>query len=166
MSAKLSPPWVIYANKVKAMFEEDPEIRVVFDDEALKLSLYVDNGRKAEALSKLLPTEKEFGNVKIGISVIPSNDMETKLDLIQEAFYGNPALAFVWGCETPFGRFDYAVFEKKVVQFPMDDMQDINGNCSTLYQELAKELFGLDGNLFFCTDTDDPKLMKPLGEWP
>ena len=44
------------------------------------------------------------------------------------------------------------VFQNKVVQYFSDNMQDINGFTSTLYQEIAKELFGVDGGLYFCTD--------------
>ena len=58
---KLSPPWMTYANEVKALFREDKEVRVVYDDEEKKLKLYVDNPRKADALAQLLPAEKTFG---------------------------------------------------------------------------------------------------------
>ncbi len=163
---KLLSPWVNYYNEIKALFEQDPEIKIQFDEAKPAISLYVDNARKADALEQLLPSEKEFGNVKLLISVIPANETPTTLDLIQEAFRNNPALSFVWSAETPFGKCDYAIFEKRVVQYFNDDMGDINGNRSTLYQEIAKDVFGTDKGVFFCTDTDDARLMKPLGEWP
>lgn len=28
----------------------------------------------------------------------------------------------------------------------------MNGNRSTLYEEIARDLFGEDGDVFFCTD--------------
>ena len=34
-------------------------------------------------------------------------------------------------------------------------MHDINGNCSTLYQEIAKDVFGEDEGICFCTDTEE-----------
>ena len=163
---KLSAPWVKFYNEIKALFEKDPEIKITFDEETPEVKLYVDNERKADALTKLIPSEKAFGNVTLKVTVIPANTEPTKLDLLQEAFYGNPTLSYVWSADTPLGPFNYAVFENKVVQFFNDDMGDINGNCSTLYQELAKDVFGTDIGVHFCTEALDRKVQKPLGEWP
>jgi hypothetical protein len=57
------------------------------------------------------------------------------------------------------------VFEKKVVQFFNDQLDDINGNKSTLYQDIAKDVFEKHEGVYFCTAADG-KLSKPLGEWP
>ena len=40
--------------------------------------------------------------------------------------------------------FTYVVFEKEVVQYWNDNLGDINGLRSTLYQDLAKEIFADD----------------------
>ena len=163
---KLSAPWVNFYNEIKALFEEDPEIKIAFDEEVPEVKLFVENPRKADALMQLLPTEKEFGNVTMKVTVVPADTEETKLDLISEAFFGNPILSYVWSADTPLGTFNYAVFENKVVQYFNDDISDINGNRSTLYQEIAKDVFGTDGGVMFCTEARDNKLTKPLGEWP
>ena len=164
---KLAAPWITFYNEMKAMFEKDPEVKVAFDEEKHELSLYVENSRKADALTQLMPSEKEFGNVKVQIKVVPANEAKTKLELIQEAFYGNPALSYVWQAATPFGdEFDYIVFENKVVQFFNDNIRDINGNKSMLYEDIARDVFGEDTNLCFCTESKDRNLAKPLGEWP
>ena len=164
---KLAAPWLTFYNEVKKLFEEDPEVKVTFDEEKYELALYVENARKADALTQLLPTEKVFGNVKVQIKVVPADDAQTKLDLIQEAFYGNPVLSYVWHGTTPFGdEFDYAVFENKVVQFYNDNLRDINGNKTMLYEAIARGVFGEDTNLCFCTEAKDRSLIKPLGEWP
>lgn len=47
----------------------------------------------------------------------------------------------------------FIVFQNKVVQYWNDDLGDINGNCSTLYQTVAKDVFGDVEGIFFCTDT-------------
>ena len=74
---------------------------------------------------------------------------------------------YMWDAETPMGSFHYAVFQSKVVQFFNDDMSDINGNCTTLYQEIAKDVFsGRAEGVFFCTAAEGKNLQKPLGEWP
>ena len=50
-----------------------------------------------------------------------------------------------------------------------DDLSDAHGICSTLYQDLAKEVFGESEGIFFCTEVspmDEGIVGKPLGEWP
>lgn len=163
---KLSPPWVNYYNELKALFEQDPEITIKFDEEAPKISLYVENGRKADALTQLLPVEKDFGNVKLEIEVVPANNAATTLSLIEDAFYGNPALSYVYSADTPMGEINYVVFEGKIIQYFNDDLSDINGNKTTLYQEIAKDVFGEETGLYFCTEALNAKVSKPLGEWP
>lgn len=164
---KLISPWIDYYRKIQVLFEQDPEVKIIFDEENYEIKVFVEDGRKAEALTLLLPTEKEFGNVTVKIVVIPANDGKMKkADAIREAFLGNPALAYVLELPSLFGTFNYAVFQNKVVQYFNDDMRDINGNRSTLYQELAKEVFGEDAEICFCTEAVSEELSKPLGEWP
>ena len=162
---KLSPPWANFYNEIKALFEQDLEIKITYDEETPEVKLYVDNGRKADALTQLLPAEKDFGNVKLKITVIPADSTTSKIGLLQDAFYGNPALAYVWSADTPLGQFNYAVFEGKVIQYFNDDISDINGNRTTLYQDIARDVFG-DIGVNFCTEAIRKSLEKPLGEWP
>ena len=46
----------------------------------------------------------------------------------------------------------YVLFKKEVVQYDSDDISDFHGVCSTLYQDLAKEIIGEDEGIYFCTD--------------
>jgi len=164
---KLSAPWIEYYQKIEALFGQDPEIRVVYEEEGKEIKLYVENARKADALAQLLPAEKTFGNVTLKITVLPANvDNQDPLTLIQEAFAGNPALDYVQEAETLFGKMYYAVFANKVVQYFNDDIGDINGLKSTLYQDIAKDVFKPELTLHYCTNTSDNSLRKPLGEWP
>ena len=41
MRLKLAPPWVTFVNEVKALFDEDPQVRVVYDNDTVELKLYV-----------------------------------------------------------------------------------------------------------------------------
>lgn len=164
---KLSAPWVEFYNKVKALFEQDSEVKTVFEDESKEIKLYVANARKADALSQILPGEKTFGNVTVKITVIPANtNGGSKFDLFADAFDGNPALSYVQHVDAVIGAFDYAVFQNKVVQYFNDDISDINGNCTTLYEDIARDVFGSDAGMFFCTEAGSKELTKPLGEWP
>ncbi len=151
----LSAPWVKFYRELDALFTDDPEVHVVFDEDQFLVKLYVENVDKAEALMQLLPAEKTFGNVTLKITVVPANNTDvTKLELFQKAFNGNPALSYVRAVQ---GMFDinYVVFQNKVVQFFNDDMSDVHGLCSTLYQEIAKDVFGDSLGVYFCTDVEE-----------
>lgn len=170
----MSAPWVIYYREIEELFREDPEIRVVYNEEDVEIRLYVDNSAKADALQSLLPTVKDFGNVQLKITIIPFNKLgETRENIYATAFYDNPILSYIRTIRGVFtNNITYVVFINKVVQYFNDDLGDVNGMCSTLYQEIAKDIFGENEGVFFCTDLPDDAWAKtqslgsPLGEWP
>lgn len=147
-------PWVEYLNQIDAFFKEDDDVNVDYDSEAMVIKIYVDGDSKAEALSQLLPTSKKFGNVEVKINIIPANQHDTsRVGLFRKAFEGNKAVSYIQtvsGVST--NDFNFIVFNPKVVQYYNDDLSDINGLCSTLYQDLAKGLFGETEGCYFCTD--------------
>ncbi len=164
----ISSPWVTFAREVKALFEKDPEIRVEYDNDEPGLKVYVANSSKADALGKLLPEEKRFGNVKLAVSVIPANEGESRADLFRRAFAGNAAVTGFETIQDVFANeISYVIFEPEVVQFFNDNLGDVNGLCSTLYQDVANVVFdeNHDG-VFFCTAPVLATLDAPLGEWP
>ena len=125
----------------------------------------------------LLPQGKFYGDVYLEITVIPANydplkgelnefDYDTLFNL---AFKNNPVFAFTYPIEGIFSnKLVYVVFKNRVVQFFADNLNDIHGNISTLYQDIAEEIFSDRRNLqgvLFCTDIEE-KVGKPLGEWP
>ena len=90
-NVKMYSPWVVFANEVAELFKRDAEVHVDYSDDDLQLKVYVDNQDKYEALSRLLPQEKEFGNVTLKISVIPANnnyDEASEVELLKKAFNG------------------------------------------------------------------------------
>lgn len=150
---KLSSPWIQYVNKLKALFGEDPDIRIEYSDETHTVSLKVRGTAKAEALTELLPEKMTFGKVDLYINVIPANIATNKVASLVAAFSGNPIFKYWKTTQVPMSNpMTYLVFEKEVVQYFNDDAGDINGLCSTLYQEIAKELFKDIPGVFFCTD--------------
>lgn len=174
---KISPPWFTYINKLMALFDGDPEIAfniISESGEDPEVIIATNNGDKATALARLLPDEKKFGNVtlKIGIDASFSNRVfPTAKELFETVFSKNPAFAY---CVVPadegywFLDFCYVVFKNCVVQFFNDNLDDCHGIISTLYQDIAKELFE-EANLYnvhYCTDIEHGNLGKPLGEWP
>jgi hypothetical protein len=112
-----------------------------------------------------------FGNVTLKIEVIPGNcniwarpngcmsifdpeSGEHTANLFKAAFYCNPALRYVHVVDGFMGfNATYIVFERKVVQYHNDDIGDIHGKRSTLYQEIAKEIFATNPGVYYCTDT-------------
>ena len=153
---KLSAPWFTYIREVEALFGEDPEITISYIEDPLTMKLYVDNATKADALAQLLPDEKVFGETVLTIIVIPSNDLSTsKAALFEAAFEGNPIFSDMIDVEGVYTNpIHYCVFAKEVVQFWNDSLADPHGNVSTLYQDIADDVFeDIDtGGVIFCTD--------------
>lgn len=154
---KKSAPWVTYYREVDALFKKDKEVFVVFDEENVELKIYVNNQTKADAIRCLLPFEKKFGDVVLKVDVIPSNGTQLRgisttnvLMIACDAFLSNDA---VYGVTDVSAMFDlvYVVFRKEVAQFFDDNIGDINGNCSTLYEAIARDVFE-DIGIKYCTD--------------
>lgn len=159
----LSPPWVEYYHKVDELFKYDQEVRVIYDEDINKLSLYVDNENKASAIAELLPTEREFGNVIMEIAIIPSNTKKnlrrTNISLIEAAFENNPIVDDIKIISGLFSYdLNYVIFKNCVVQYFNDNLGDYNGLKSTLYEDIARDVFDDCEGIFYCTD-------KPLSNF-
>ena len=154
VNLNLSAPWVTYYRKLEALFGKDPDIRVEYDEDEIEVKMYVENATKADAITQLLPAEKAFGGIVLKITVIPANKLTaSRADLIATAFEGNPVYSYgvtVDGVSS--NPFNYVVFKNEVVQFYNDQLNDVNGNISTLYQDIAKEVLGESEGIYFCTD--------------
>ena len=172
----LSPPWITYYRQLNAFFSEDPEVRVVFDDTSEDdgeyiIKLYVNNIAKTEALEALLPKEKDFGGIKVYVMIIPANVSNKKSltlcrylsqdgnpNYIRYALDNNRAVNHIETINNFMSmNATFVIFSKKVVQYYTDSINDYYGMCSTLYQDLAKEIFGNIDGVFFCTDVNETK---------
>lgn len=169
---KLSPPWITFVNELKALFGDDPQIKIVHHPEDYAVNLYVDDAAKATALAGLLPDHKTFGNIILAINVLPPNGefcenvcSATEAELFEIAFEGNPALSFVRTLDTAFlTKWTYVVFANKVVQFFNDNLNDVYGNMTTLYENIARDIFE-DPDVCFCTDVQTA-VAAPAITWP
>lgn len=181
---KLSPPWVTYINKIQALFDGDPQIacNIVWAGNP-SIVLSTNNPEKAVAIRKLLPEEVNFGSISLEIDVecgkkLPNLAFASNKELFETAFNKNPAFVC---CVTPvqdgywYVDFTYVIFQKEVVQFFNDNLNDAHGIISTLYQDIASELFAdyksIGGQIAYCTDVEKDlnsgkQLGAPLGEWP
>ena len=153
---KLSAPWQIYYKELCLLFEQDEEVRIVYDTDQQIISIYVDNAAKADAMYAALPSEKEFGDVILTINVIPANKpnlRRTQGSTYEDLFYKNPIvnnIVIVDGIMT--NPITYVIFKKEVVQYFNDDLGDAHGMCSTLYQDIAKRVLEPENSIYFCTD--------------
>ena len=175
---KISPPWVTYINKLEALFDGDPLIAFNVNyngEDGPEVVLSTNDGDKAAALAQILPEGKYFGNIYLYIGIdrphMSNRAFTSKKELFEVAFKGNPAFAYAV-CPAEDGyqwmSVTYVVFKNCVVQFFNDNLNDCHGIVSTLYQEIADEIFGDAGvsGVYYNTDIEVGKLGKPLGEWP
>lgn len=157
---ELSAPWVNYYREIYAMFEYDDEVRVEYNEETYEIKLYVDNTDKAMALHELLPHEKSFGNVIVRVTIVPANRQNlTREELFRIVFKGNSNVNRIKSVKDVLSNpITYVAFRKEVVQYPLDNLHDINGNVSTLYEDVARDIFGEEEGICFCTDGDYYKI--------
>lgn len=173
---KISPPWITYINKIQALFDGDPQIACNINEDGRKpkITLACNNGNKVTALMQILPKEVKFGNVtlKIEIDGVPADiAFKSKKDLFETVFEKNPAFAYaIAPAEEGYYWIDvvYVVFKNCVVQFFNDNLDDCHGVISTLYQNIAEDIFLKEATngVYFNTDVERGNLGKPLGEWP
>ena len=123
------------------------------EDEVVRL--YVNGQDKANALQQLIPEVVEFGNIKVTVEVIPSNAEPTREELLRMAFASNPIVKDIVEAGAPGLSASYVLLKAKVVQFFSDNLADVHGFTSTLYENIAKDIFlGTTGALF-CTERVD-----------
>lgn len=150
------------------------------NEERPVVTLYVRDLDKAAALEELVKSDVEFGNVTMRVLVKPANsnlqlirssgsglanpystfrfdrslpeepDIHKRLDA---AFVYNNAYSYT-ASVTGIGGvvWTYAIFSKKVVQYPSDDISDYFGVTSTLYEDIARDVLIDIPGVFYCTN--------------
>lgn len=155
---KLSPPWDEYARKLSALFAQDEEITVEYKERENKISIWVDNTDKYEAISKLIPAEMDFGGHKLNIEIIPADAVITEKDnryYLKKLFRGNNAVSEIIDTEIGAADVTYIEFEKEVIQFWNDNLADLHGIKSTLMEDIAREIMPETTNVFYGTDVSE-----------
>lgn len=168
----LSSPWVILYDEIKAMFAQDKDVNVVYDEGKNVIALYVEDSDKADALGTLLNQTRYFGNVKVEVIVVPADEKalkgKSKKVILENAFKDNPIFAYAVEYDTVFGHFTFGVFRNEVCQYYCDNMFDLHGFKSTVYEDIARDIFNPDiisMDLHFCTDLLD-NLGQHVSKWP
>ena len=175
---KILPPWSVYIKKLAAMFDPDPQIafNVNWDGRNPSVTLATNNAEKAAGLAKLLPEEKVFGNVTLKINIdCPKTSniaFPTARKLFETVFEGNPVFVEVI---TPEGYWfvdlTYVIFAHEVVMIVADNLMDPRGLISTLYQDIASEIFAdrsyqTAGGICFATDIKHEPKLGDQKNWP
>ena len=96
---KLEAPWYTYQKKVKALFEQDPDI-IVGDVNELTdgktdyaFDIEVRNHEKFVALDRVMPEVVEFCNITLGITLYDeenSNVVDSGIEIFATIFKDNP----------------------------------------------------------------------------
>ena len=161
LSIKLEAPWYSWAKKAAKLFELDPDIIVgeVYEldgeDADYGIDIEVRNHEKFVALDRVLPSVKEFGNVRLIITLFDEENSNVNPDaaLYETIFKGNPILDRVEDTVDHTGtHIGYVIFKPMVTQFFDDNLADYRGNWSGLAQDIAKDVFDNDfRGVYFCT---------------
>lgn len=162
-------PWNEYYNELRELFKKDITVKVMYDEKKKDIKVYVADPEKAAALDKLLPSEKTYGDEKLTISVIPANGTEDKFnelkdkenvpisEIMENAFTDNDAVVYFWNIDDliPGLNLFYVAFNNKVVQYYSDNIGDPHGLTSTLYENIARDVFLDIPGVFYCTAVPD-----------
>lgn len=156
-NVKLSSPWDEYVRKLKAFFAQDQDIKIEYKEQEDKINIWVDDTDKYEAMTKLIPAEKDFGGHKILTEIIPANMLEIEKDkkyYLKKLLKGNEAVSEIVDTKMGAASVSYIEFEKEVIQFWNNNLGDLHGIKSTLMEDIAREIFdGIEG-VFFGTDVN------------
>ena len=153
-NVKLSPPWITFYKEICAMFSQDEDIRIEYNEDKSAITLLVKKYEKAEALKRIMPKEKAFGNVVVKINIEYRNGIQTVEEAYKLAFENNPAFKYTFVFQADTNAITYVVFKKEVVQYWNDDMSDPHGVTSTLYENIADDIFEKENGVIFSTDSD------------
>ena len=157
----ITSPWIKMYYEINEMFRYDKDVSlIIYDDENKEIRLYVDDAIKAEALQTYLPGEIEMGNITLRITIVPSNQaLRTVKSTVnfEDCFKNNEAVEDIVKINVKGFAATYIVFKKCVVQYFNDNLGDLNGLCSTLYQDIANNIFvDKHAGVFFCTSNKEP----------
>ena len=151
---KISPPWTTYYRELVELFKKDKEIFIEFDKNKNEIEITTTKYEKSLALKKVLPCEKDFGGVKLKINVVYKEPKMDAINAFKELAINNPIFKYTYVFPTSANPIAYVVFAKEVVQYWNDDMSDPHGITSTLYENLAREVFSENPVIIFSTDSD------------
>ena len=143
------PPVFTVANRYKALFDGDKEVKIEVEQKDNTISILVANSLKAACIDKIVD---RISDPSITIKVINLNYDRDVSDLLKYSFEGNPHFSRIIKCEPIEGTEVYStVFKKEVIQFSNDNGGAIEGKETRVMEQLARELLH-PGKMTFCTE--------------
>ena len=98
---------------------------------------------------------KVFGNVTIGIKVVPANQEVTNIELFRRAFEGNPVFSYALSIGgVAANSFNYMIFKNRIASYYADNLGNPHGLKFDLYENIARDVFE-DTEVMFTTDTEN-----------
>lgn len=155
---KLNRPDVSMANRIKAVFEDDPQISIEYvnatEDQYAKIILKISNSTKAVAIGKILP-EKYDISLPLLVEVVDTSKMDG--DVVRAAFSGNPHFKNYVEITNELTKETYhiCVFKEEVIKFLNDNAASLNGYEFRLMQDLCEEIAPVP-KLIYTTDDGLP----------
>lgn len=150
----ISSPWMTYYKKLVALFSDDPELEVKWNEDEKSIVIESTNTFKIMALEKLLDPTVTFGNVTITVKCLVKDGSEESVAAIfRTAFAGNPHISEVIEEET-MGCIEqtFVLFKPEVIQFFNDDLTDFHGNWNGLSEDIMRDVINKNLRVNIGTD--------------
>lgn len=151
----ISSPWMTYYKKLVALFNDDPDLEVSWNEDEKSVIIESTNTFKIMALEKLLDTTVTFGNITITVKCLVKNGSEdSAATLFKTAFSGNPHFSKV--IETTVAAIDetFVLFKPEVIQFFNDDLTDYYGNWNGLAEDITRDVIKKDFRVNIGTESE------------
>lgn len=153
---KLSAPWYQYRNELAGLFELDKQVHVStiksYNGGGI-ITVSVTNHEKADALSKIITSKKDFGNYRLDVKVQDATTVEKEADILRAAFAHNRRVRGVRTEEDATGtEWVYLVMEPDVIQFLSDNLSDYHHNTTLLSANAAEDVLSLDRAFIYTAD--------------
>jgi hypothetical protein len=141
----LSSPWMTYYKKLVALFGDDPELNVLWNDDTKSITIESTNTFKIMALEKLLNPVVTFGNITVTVSCRVKDGAEESLSAIfKTAFAGNPHFKGIIEKKVVAMDETFVLFKNEVIQFFNDDTTDYYGNWNGLSEDIMRDIIKKD----------------------
>lgn len=150
----ISSPWMTYYKKLVALFFDDPELEVKWNEDEKSIIIESTNTFKIMALEKLLEPTVTYGNVTITVKcLVKDGSEESVASIFRTAFAGNPHISEVIEQET-MGCIDqtFVLFKPEVIQFFNDDLTDYHGNWNGLSEDIMRDVINKNLRVNIGTD--------------
>lgn len=157
-NVKLNRPDVSLGNRIKAVFDDDPQISVEYvnatSGKCAKIILSVTNSEKASALRKLLPEKYDISS-PLEVEVKDTSEMSG--DVVRAAFEGNPHFKDYVEItnQLTLEIYHVCIFKEEVIKFINNNAVSLNGYEFRLMQDLAGEVMDVP-KLMYTTDDGLP----------